>query len=318
MSSASVVRASARLRATSALAWSRRRSRLPHSGNSCSTVKSILFWRGPLVRSISSDVMRNVGSASEPAISTRACAASVSSARAARSGLRWRAIASTSSSVAPGAAGATGASACADAAMIVASAMSDMGGDREGCRGMLFRLIDESAAHGAGFALHLGAEIKRPLTGHAGLDLKAVKPGLIGRQGAHLAGHLGHSARPHIGLALEQHRAGDRLVIRDMDEANTDVCLPGPGWLCLDQFKAIISGCGEGVAGDQGRGHKVCRADEGARGTMKAHDPIPFCTATESGGRVTPGVAPALKARAAPGLAQPIRSGARRTARTSV
>ena len=44
------------------------RSRLPHSGNSCSTVKSILFWRGPLVRSISSDVMRSVGSASEPAI----------------------------------------------------------------------------------------------------------------------------------------------------------------------------------------------------------------------------------------------------------
>jgi hypothetical protein len=35
---ASVLRASAAVRATSAPAWARLRSRLPHSGNSCSTV----------------------------------------------------------------------------------------------------------------------------------------------------------------------------------------------------------------------------------------------------------------------------------------
>jgi len=39
-------------RATSALADRRRRSRLPHSGNSCSTVKKHLVWRGTLVRSM--------------------------------------------------------------------------------------------------------------------------------------------------------------------------------------------------------------------------------------------------------------------------
>src|SRR5947209_877503 len=223
MSSASVVRQSARLRATSALAWSRRRSRLPHSGNSCSTENSILFWRGPLVRSISSEVMRRVGSASKPAIWTRACEASVSSARAARSGLSRLAIASTSARVAPGAAAAACISARAEAAsMKTASAASAIagfapGGERGRRGGMLLRRFEgDGAAYGAGFALHLGAEIKRPRAGHAGFDLKAVKPGLVGRLRGDLAGHLGHAVGPHIGFALEQHRPGDRLVVRHM------------------------------------------------------------------------------------------------------
>src|SRR5215472_2852394 len=293
MSSASVVRASARLRATSALAWSRRRSRLPHSGNSCSTVKSILFWRGPLVRSISSDVIRKVGSASELAISTHACAASVSSARAARSGLRCRAIASTSSSVAPGAAGAAGVSARADAAKMRAASTSIdtaciAGGDRESWRVMLFRRVERDAsAHRAGFALHLGTEIKRPLPGHAGLDLKAIKAGLIRRQRAHLAGHLGHAVRSHIGLALEQYGTGDRLVIRDMNETNADVRLTCAGRLGLDQLETIVSRGRESVAGNPGPHHEERRADQSACVWMQTHVELPFCAAGICG-RVSP------------------------------
>jgi Asp-tRNA(Asn)/Glu-tRNA(Gln) amidotransferase A subunit family amidase len=39
------------------------------------------------------------------------------------------------------------------------------------------------------------------------------------RPGACLAGHLGHPARPHIGLGLEEHGAGDGLVVRHVHEA---------------------------------------------------------------------------------------------------
>src|SRR5262249_41201406 len=149
-------------------------------GNSCSTVKNILFWRGPLVRSISSEVMRSVGSAREPAIATRACAASVSSVRAASSGLSRRAIASTSSRVAPGACNDTGGAATAGSAAsrMVSNASVGVrhhaGGDREGWLGISLRLVDEVAAHRPGLALHLGAEIECPFAGHAGLDLKAI------------------------------------------------------------------------------------------------------------------------------------------------
>src|SRR3984893_10159292 len=246
MSSASVMRASAWVRVTSAPAWARLRSRLPHSGNSCSTVKNILFWRGPLVRSISSEVMRSVGSASEPAISTRACAASVSRARAASSGLRRRAIARTSSRGAPGACKDNGASAQAGAAVtrIASNASvevtSGAGGDRESWRGISLHLIDEVAAHRPSLALHPGAEIECPFAGHAGLDLEAINPGLIRGQGGDLAGHLGHAARPHIRLALEQDGAGDRLVVGHVNQANGDGGFAGARRLRLDQLEAVV------------------------------------------------------------------------------
>src|SRR5258706_5460717 len=269
MSSASVMRASAWVRATSAPAWARLRSRLPHSGSSCSTVKNILFWRGPRVRSISSEVMRSVGSASEPAISTRACAASVSSARAASSGLSRRAIASTSSSVAPGATKETGASAAAgpESSMIASSrsihAARGAGGERESWRSMLFRRVEgDAAAHRAGFALHLGAEIERPLAGHARLDLKAIKPGFVRGQGTHLARHFGHAAWTHIALALEQHGAGDRLVVRYMHKANRDGGFARTGWLGLDQLETVVVRGSQPVSRDECRGGE----DRGAEG----------------------------------------------------
>src|ERR1700730_1126565 len=260
MSSASVTRVSARLRATSALAWSRRRSNLLHSGNSCSTVNSILFFRGPLVRSISSEVTRSVGSAREPAIATRACAASVSSARAASSGLSRRAIANTSSRVAPGACNATGASAHAGAATrrIASNASvevtSGAGGDRESWRGISLRLIDEVAAHRPSLALHIGAEIECPFAGHAGLDLEAINPGLIRGQGGDLAGHLGHAARAHLRLPIEQ--AGDGDVVRHVNRSNRDGGFAFSRRLCLNQLEAIIVGSGEAVSRGKCRGHK--------------------------------------------------------------
>src|SRR5207244_12785662 len=123
----------------------------------------------------------------------------------------------TSSRVVPGAARETGASAAAgpESSMIASTgkihAACGAGGERESWRSMLFRRVEgDAAAHCVGFALHLGAEIERPLAGHAGLDLKAIKTGFFHGQGAHLARHFGHAARPHVALALDQHGAGDR------------------------------------------------------------------------------------------------------------
>jgi len=67
--------------------------------------------------------------------------------------------------------------------------------------------------------------------GTVSADLEAVNAGLIGGQGADLAGHLGHAARCHIGLGLEQHRAGDRLVSGTCTRRTVTAVLPGPaGW----------------------------------------------------------------------------------------
>src|SRR6266404_6968629 len=210
MSSASVTRVSAWLRATSALAWSRRKSSLPQSGNSCS-------------------------------------------------------------SVAPGASNEIGGSATAGsvASRMVSNASVGVrrhaGGDRESWLGMSLRLIDQGAAHGTSLALHLGAEFERPFAGHAGLDLKTINPRLIGRQGAHCADHLRHSARPHIGLALEQDGAGDRLIVRNVNKANRNGGFAGTRRLRLNQLEAVVVGSGEPVSRDQSRGCEDGGADEGAR-----------------------------------------------------
>jgi hypothetical protein len=131
------------------------------------------------------------------------------------------------------------------------------------------RLIGDGAAHRAGLALHLRAERELPFAGHAGLDLEAVKPELIGGQGCHLASHLGHPARPHVSLRFEQHGAGDGLAFRHVDEANRDRGFARARRLGLNQLEAVVVGRGNGIP--LGRQEKTCEeggADQGTRRMM--------------------------------------------------
>ena len=80
--------------------------------------------------------------------------------------------------------------------------------------------------------------------------------------------HFGHPARPHIGLALEQDGAGDRLVVGHMDEPDRDCGFSCARRLRLNQLEAVVVGGGQSASHKERRGHEEHRADPGARVTV--------------------------------------------------
>src|SRR4051794_24376306 len=120
--------------------------------------------RGPLVRSTSSDIARNVGSSSRPAASARAAAASVSSAVARSSGLSCRPSARTLSTVAPGT-----PEFCDAAGPLAAKAMKTAAATapQHDRASMLLRQVeDHGPADRLALPLHLGRQRQHPLAGH--------------------------------------------------------------------------------------------------------------------------------------------------------
>src|SRR3954469_18338267 len=123
--------------------------------------------RGPLVRSTSSDIARNVGSSSRPAASARAAAASVSSAVARSSGLSSRPSARTLSTVAPGAAEFCDAAGLLAAKAATTAATMPPQHDRTSMS--LRQLDDHGPADRLALPLHFGRQGQHPFSGHSRL-----------------------------------------------------------------------------------------------------------------------------------------------------
>src|SRR5216683_7807715 len=195
--------------------------------------------RGPLMRSTSSDIARNVGSSSRPAASARAAAASVSSAAARNSGLRRRLSARTLSTVAPGS-----PASCAGAGPLAAIAAAKLSAraPRYGDTAISLRQLDgDGAAHRLGFALYLGAEGQAPLARHSRQYLELIDARRLRGQCLDRGGHFRHAGRPHIGLRLDNDRARHRLAVGYVNEAQRDDRLTGCRWLRFaDSLKAIV------------------------------------------------------------------------------
>src|SRR4051794_19202768 len=213
---------------------------------------------------MSSDITWTVGSGSDPATVTRARAAAVSSARAANSGLSWRATARTLSSVAPGSSPPPGARCAvlvwawpgpARIASVRPRARAAPGhrpapsggaaAPRVGRAISLGRVEGDRGAHRLGLALDLGRQRQRPAPGHAGLHPEAVGAGLLARLRCNGTGHGRHARGCHISPGLEDDRVRHRPAVPHTDEADGDVGLARPGGPGAGQLEPVVAGRGE-------------------------------------------------------------------------
>src|SRR6266478_9621676 len=221
--------------------------RLPHSGISWEIETNV--WRKPWSR-----VRFKVGSSSAPAGAIFAAACSLSSAAAARFGLKSRTSSSSSSAEAPGATAAVrydaaeeGTAAATSIAAAIPTARTRPSFRSAGPTMIGAISVRNSNGHGAmhrlRLTLDLGGEGEGPLSGLRRIGLDLINARLLRRDDLCGCRHLGHAVRPHIELGLNDDRARHRLSVRYVNKAHLyDSGLPGFGRRAGD-FEPIILWC---------------------------------------------------------------------------